>query len=156
MRKFHLKKRESGFTLIELMVVVAIIAILAAIGLQQYIKYIKRSRTTEAIQHGKMLYAAVIDWYNTPEFGDGAYPTSPASTGNFGMTFERVFPVVALWWSNGDGHYNYVIVQTTGSGLPPLIRAEAKDGMNSRKVFADIVLVDPLGNVFVDRVSDFF
>lgn len=42
-------KRAAGFTLIELMIVVAIIAILAAIALPAYSDYTKRSRVSEII-----------------------------------------------------------------------------------------------------------
>ncbi len=42
-------KRSRGFTLIEVMVVVAIIAILAAIAIPSYTDYVRRGRVTEAI-----------------------------------------------------------------------------------------------------------
>ena len=45
-----LNKKNSGFTLVELMIVVAIIGILAAIAVPAFSKYIKKSRTAEVAE----------------------------------------------------------------------------------------------------------
>lgn len=52
-------KSVEGFTLIELMIVVAIIGILAAIAIPQYQDYVARSQVSEALSLGSGLKSAV-------------------------------------------------------------------------------------------------
>jgi len=65
-------KKQSGFTLIELMVVMAIIAILATAGLSAYTGYIKKARDTTRIAD----LAAINSIILADMAGDGLPPAS--------------------------------------------------------------------------------
>lgn len=56
-----MKKTQQGFTLIELMIVVAIIGILAAVALPAYQDYTARSRVSEGLALAKDAQATVLD-----------------------------------------------------------------------------------------------
>ena len=57
-----------GFTLIELMVVVAIIGVLAAIAVPAVSSYIREAKTTEGVEHLKSLSDGAVVYYNTEHF----------------------------------------------------------------------------------------
>ena len=54
-----MKKTQSGFTLIELMIVVAIIAILAAIAIPAYNNYIREARMAKVTDHYDEAYRSI-------------------------------------------------------------------------------------------------
>jgi type IV pilus assembly protein PilA len=62
--KFRSRK---GFTLIELMIVVAILAILAVVAVPAFIKYMRRAKTTEAIDQLDKIYKGAAVYYTTPK-----------------------------------------------------------------------------------------
>lgn len=55
--------KQRGFTIIELMIVVAVIGILAMIAYPSYIRYIARARNAEAESYLMALYDAQISYY---------------------------------------------------------------------------------------------
>lgn len=72
-----MKSMQKGFTLIELMIVVAIIGILAAIAIPAYQDYIARAQVTEAVTLASGQKGAVTEVRSNT----GAWPTSNAEAG---------------------------------------------------------------------------
>ena len=60
-----MKKQQAGFTLIELMIVVAIIGILAAVALPAYQDYTVRAKVSEGMVAGSGLKTGVLDAFTS-------------------------------------------------------------------------------------------
>jgi type IV pilus assembly protein PilA len=72
-----MKKEQHGFTLIELMIVVTIIGILAAIAIPMYLDYTTRSQIAEGLNVAGGAKSAVTEYYQDR----GAFPTNNAQAG---------------------------------------------------------------------------
>jgi len=70
-------RRQSGFTLIELMIVVAIIGILAAIAVPAYQDYTRRTHVSEGINLGALVKTAISEYY----LSENIWPTDNATVG---------------------------------------------------------------------------
>ena len=72
-----MRKIQSGFTLIELMIVVAIIGILAAIAIPQYQNYVARAQMSEALSLASGGKVALAEYFNTK----GEFPANNLKAG---------------------------------------------------------------------------
>lgn len=78
---------QNGFTLIELMIVVAIIAILAAVALPQYNNYVARAQFTEAINLTSDLKAPIAEAFTHDASGSAcAIPNGMLTQGKYVAT----------------------------------------------------------------------
>ena len=96
-------KNQKGFTLIELMIVVAIIAILAAIAISQYQDYVIRSQVSEGSSLADGVKTAVGEYVNNR----GVFPASNGSAGLAAAASITGEYVGAVYVANGVITANY-------------------------------------------------
>lgn len=85
--------RNSGFTLIELMVVVALVAILAAIAIPSFAAQIRKSRRSEAVSAIQDVQLRLERWRVDHRDFTGSGITFPASKWyDFALTAEAITP----------------------------------------------------------------
>jgi type IV pilus assembly protein PilA len=112
MRKLHTRK--GGFTLIELMIVVAIIGILAAIAIPNFLMFQLRSKTGEAKTNLAAIRTAEEGYF--AEFGQ--YVAEPTPQGGNLSSQKQLWPLTGTgfetlgWAPEGEVFYAYAVTMS--------------------------------------------
>jgi prepilin-type N-terminal cleavage/methylation domain-containing protein len=120
-------KSKKGFTLVEIMIVVAIIGILAAIAIPNFIKSRKMSRAKACVSNLKQIDGAVQQWALEAKkagtyqlvAGDkadistylrGAWSTCPSNDSPYGLTFYVQSQPVCPNYTSGSDEFSLHIL----------------------------------------------
>ncbi len=163
-----LRNAKKGFTLIELMIVVAIIGILAAVAIPAFMKYIRRSKTSEATMNLRKLFDSSVSYFEAEHAarnGDLVDKQFPVST--IGQTPARDFcqtgdkftslegdwteaTWMALNFGLSDPHYYKYQYVAGGSQQTSSFTARSNGDLDcdgSQSTFERVATVDPSMNV---------
>jgi type IV pilus assembly protein PilA len=100
--KRSMKKVLAGFTLVELMIVVVILGILAAVAIPAFTRYVKRSKTSEATGNIAKIYQGETAYFNqSSEQSTASFAT--AATTPAGAPSASKFPAQPTNFTSNSG-----------------------------------------------------
>lgn len=155
----------SGFTLVELMIVVVILGILAALAVPEFSKYAKRARTSEAMTNISRIFAAQVT-YNEEAHERGLHgnfvsapPTPMAAPGSAKYPSNSAVWMNSLEWRSlgfalDSGHYYQYSSPASSSSFAARAQGNLdNDGMQSTFTRAGVMQNGELvaGNVVMEH-----
>jgi type IV pilus assembly protein PilA len=96
-----MKRKQQGFTLIELMIVVAIVGVLAAIAIPAYLDYVRRAKVSEGLGFLDAARISVAEFFQT----EGSMPDDGTTAAGIGTVSSHYVAAVswdALSRTSGD------------------------------------------------------
>lgn len=109
------RRMQQGFTLIELMIVVAIIGILAAIAIPQYQDYTVRSRVSEAVTFNRNAINAAVEFANS----NGVWPDATQFTPAPPTSTQNISAIAVTQGAGAALTTNFRVQSTLGAGTGP-------------------------------------
>ncbi|WP_027016852.1 type IV pilin protein [Comamonas composti] len=122
-----MKYKNQGFTLIELMIVVAVVGILSAIAYPSYTEYIRRGHRADA--RAGLLQAQL--WMERAATAMGTYPTNADKT--------KVLPDALSWKNNSSKRYEIGLKASTDKSFT-LIAKRKSPGPQAGDKCGDLTL----------------
>jgi type IV pilus assembly protein PilA len=118
--------KNKGFSLVELIIVIAIMAILAAAIAPALIRYIDKSRRSDDVAAGESINTAVQSALSNEEAYDEIMPAMPTSAGTN--------VVIASAQANGSTPFSYTGTSASNSAATFLAEVNSSVGGNAPKI----------------------
>ncbi len=153
-----MRTKARGFTLIELMIVVAILGLLAAIAIPAFTKYVRRSKTSEAVMMLRKLFDGSVAYYNrdfSDRHGDPIvsqfpgigldYGPAPGTDPCCGAGKDKCDPDPEAWdgdvwqalaFAVDDPHYYWYAYLPKGVGNNSAFTARAMGNLNCNSAYS--------------------
>ena len=106
-----MKSIQKGFTLIELMIVVAIIGILAAIAIPAYSDYTERAKVSELVTMASACKGSVTEFYQS----EGVFPANNDEAGCNATTTDKITSLTVTGGATGTITVVSALTKATGT-----------------------------------------